>query len=398
MSSYDLVLFGATGFTGRLTARRLATDGPPGMRWAIAGRDRSKLDAVAAELAGLGTSVAVETADLAHAATLRELTGRARLVVTTVGPFVELGAGLVAACAETGTDYVDITGEPEFVDRTWLDHQTTAERTGARIVHACGFDSVPHDLGALFTVRQLPDDVAIRLAGFVRASGTVSGGTYHSAIRAFSRVRQSSALGDRRRELERSRRALDGRRVRALARRPVKAPDGRGWGLPLPTIDPTIVRRSARALAEYGPDFSYGHYALVRRLPTAVMAPVVLGATVAVAQLPPGRDLLLRLRSPGSGPTAEEQQKAWFKVRFVAEVEDRVLRTEVAGGDPGYGETAMMLSQSALCMAFDDLPVLAGQLTTAQAMGDLLLSRLQAQGMTFRVVDERPIIERAGDE
>jgi short subunit dehydrogenase-like uncharacterized protein len=178
----------------------------------------------------------------------------------------------------------------------------------------------------------------------------------------------------------------------------VQAPDGRGWGLPLPTIDPTIVRRSARALTEYGPDFSYGHYALVRRLPTAVLAPVVLGGMVAVAQLPPGRDLLLRMRPPGSGPTVEEQRKAWFKVRFVAEAGDRVLRTEVAGGDPGYGETAMMLSQSALCMAFDDLPALAGQLTTAQAMGDPLLSRLQAQGMTFRVVEEQPSTERVGDE
>ena len=124
----------------------------------------------------------------------------------------------------------------------------------------------------------------------------------------------------------------------------------------MPTIDPVVVRRSARAVDRYGPDFRYGHYALVRKLPTAVVTPVVLGGMLAVSQLPPGRDLLLRLRRTGEGPSAEQRAKSWFKVRFVGEGGGQRVETEVSGGDPGYDETATMLAQSALCLAFDDLP------------------------------------------
>ncbi len=156
--------------------------------------------------------------------------------------------------------------------------------------------------------------------------------------------------------------------------------------MPLPTIDPVVVRRSARAVERYGPDFRYGHYALVRSLPTAVGAPLVLGGMLAVSQLPPGRDLLLRLRQPGEGPSEAQRARHWFTVRFVGEGGGKRVLTEVGGGDPGYDETAMMLSQSALCLAFDELPQTAGQVTTVQAMGDALLTRVQAHGMRFEVV------------
>jgi short subunit dehydrogenase-like uncharacterized protein len=389
VSGYDVILLGATGFTGRLTAERLAAQAPDGLRWAIAGRDRRKLEAVAEDLADLGPAAGhVNTliADVTDRSSLRTLAAETRVLATTVGPYMEYGEPVAAACAETGTDYVDITGEPEFVDRIWLAHHDQATRTGARLVHACGFDSIPHDLGALFTVRQLPDDVPISVSAFVRASGKVSGGTYHSAVRALSRLRQSSSVASERRKRDPAVRSATGRRVRALPRRPVRAPDGWGWGLPLPTIDPIIVRRSARALRDYGPDFAYGHYALVRSLPMAAAAPVVLGGMLAVAQLPVGRDALLKLYPQGSGPSPERRGRGWFTVRFVAESPEQRLVTEVRGGDPGYDETATMLAQSALCLACDDVPELAGQLTTAQAMGDRLLARLRAQGMTFTVL------------
>lgn len=388
MADYDVILLGATGFTGRLTAQRLAAQGPAGLRWAIAGRDPGRLAAVAESLDGVGPPADVLSADIGDAASLRALVEQTSVLASTVGPYMQHGEPVVAACADLGTDYVDLTGEPEFVDRVWLAHHARAEETGARLVHACGFDSIPHDLGALFTVRRFSGDQPLSVSAFVRASGTFSGGTYHSAVRAFSRVRQSSAAAGERRKAESAGRASSSRRVRALPQRPVRAPDGRGWGLPLPTIDPVIVRRSARALDEYGPDFSYGHFALVRSLPMAIGAPVVLGTMMAVAQLPPGRDLLLRLRAQGSGPTEEQRAAAWFSVRFVATSADRTVVTEVRGGDPGYDETATMLAQSALCLALDDVPPLAGQLTTAQAMDGLLQRRLEAQGMTFRVVSD----------
>ena len=385
-TDFDVVLLGATGFTGGLTAEHLARHGPGDLRWAVAGRDPARLAAVRDRLRGLGPaadSVATVPADVTDAASLRPLAERTRVLATTVGPFGLLGEPAVAACADTGTDYADLTGEREFVDRMWLAHHQRAEATGARIVHACGFDSVPHDLGAWFTVQRLPEAVPVTVAGYVRAGAGVSGGTYQSAVRAFSRLRSARAVADQRRRLEPR---LRGRRVRALPGRLRRGPDGAGWALALPTIDGTVVRRSARALERYGPDFGYGHYALVRRLPVAVAAAAGLGGLVAAAQVPFGRDLLLRARSLGAGPSAEQRARSWFRVRFVGEADGERVVTEVSGGDPGYDGAALMLGESALSLAFDDLPATAGQVTTVQAMGDTLRRRLEAAGLRFAVL------------
>jgi short subunit dehydrogenase-like uncharacterized protein len=387
-TAHEIVLFGATGFTGGLTADYLAAHAPADLRWAIAGRSRDRLEAVADRLQQAHPDrprVACVVADVDDPASMAALVAGTGLVASTVGPFVEHGPALVAACADSGTDYLDITGEPEFVDTTWLKHHDRAVQTGARLVHACGFDSVPHDLGALFTVSQLPDDVPITLEGFVRANATFSGGTYHSAVRAFGRARHMAAVAKQRRARE----PRPGtRRVRALPQRPRRVPGSDRWALPLPTIDPVIVRRTARALDTYGPDFSYGHYADVGGLPTAVASATGAGAVMALAQLPPTRSLLLRLRSSGDGPDAQRRRDSWFRVRFSARAGDTSLRTEVSGGDPGYDETAKMLAESALCMARDDLPRTAGQVTPAQAMGHRLIDRLQAAGMVFRVLPD----------
>ncbi|GAA4878180.1 hypothetical protein GCM10023235_67840 [Kitasatospora terrestris] len=186
---YDLVLFGATGFTGGLTAEYLARHAPAGCRWALAGRNPAKLAAVRGRLAAIDPACAdlpLLTADASDPASLREVAGQARVVISTVGPYIRYGEPLVAACAEAGTDYVDLTGEPEFVDLMYVKHHARAVESGARLVHACGFDSVPHDLGALFTVGHLPKGSPISLQGFVRAGGSPSGGTLASALAAMS--------------------------------------------------------------------------------------------------------------------------------------------------------------------------------------------------------------------
>src|SRR2546423_4747465 len=164
---YDIVVFGATGFTGALTAEYLVANAPEGARLALAGRNQSKLEAVR-ERIGAPSDLPLLQADVTDADSLRRVASQSRVVITTVGPYILHGEPLVAACAAAGTDYVDLTGEPEFVDRTWLEHRATAERTGARIVHCCGFDSVPHDLGPYFTVLQLPEGVPLKAEGFVR--------------------------------------------------------------------------------------------------------------------------------------------------------------------------------------------------------------------------------------
>jgi saccharopine dehydrogenase (NAD+, L-glutamate forming) len=377
--SYDVVLFGATGFTGGLTAEYLAEHAPEGTTWALAGRNMAKLEALRERLGR--PEVDLLKADIGDEASLREVAEAAKVVATTVGPYLHYGEPLVAACARAGTGYVDITGEPEFVDRMYLAHHAEAERTGARIVHACGFDSIPHDLGALFTVKQLPDDAPLTVKGYVRAGGRPSAGTFHSAITAFSRMRQAGSVHKERRGVE----PHGGRRVRSI--RPVAhRANGLGWALPMPTIDPQIIKRSATALECYGPDFSYGHYLAVKHLPVAAGIAGGVGALLVAAQVPPARSFLLGRMQSGDGPTPEQRERGWFKVRFVGEGGGERVVTEVSGGDPGYGETSKMLAEAAVCLAVDDLPATAGQVTTAQAMGDALTERLQARGIRFDVL------------
>ncbi|MER6349448.1 saccharopine dehydrogenase family protein [Streptomyces sp. NPDC001595] len=382
---YDIVLFGATGFVGTLTAEYLAAHAPEGLRWAIAGRGEEKLHRLRERLPG-GAGIGVLRADVADPASLRRLAEQARVVATTVGPYVTYGEELVAACADTGADYLDLTGEPEFVDLMYVRHDARARETGARLVHACGFDSMPHDLGVYFTVRQLPEGVPLTVDGFVTVDAAFSGGTFASALNQFARGPQlAAAARDRRRHEPR----LVARRATAPVGGPRFAPEVGAWALPLPTIDPQIVRRSARALERYGPDFRYRHYAAVRRLPFAVGGVAAVSALAVAAQVPPARRWLSGRLKPGDGPSAQKRARSWFSLRFVGEGGGRRVYTEVAGGDPGYDETAKMFAEAALSLAFDDLPATAGQVTTAVAMGDALTERLRAAGITFRVAARR---------
>jgi short subunit dehydrogenase-like uncharacterized protein len=387
---FDIVVFGATGFTGALTAEYLARHAPAGTRWALAGRNMAKLEQVRGRLAAIDPACAdleLLQADTGDAESLRAVAEATRVVITTVGPYIRYGEPVVAACAAAGTDYVDLTGEPEFVDRMWLRYHEQAERSGARLVHSCGFDSIPYDLGVQFTVEQLPEGVAISIDGFMRTKASFSGGTYHSAIEILGGLRSSAKLARERRRLEGD---PPGRRVRGVVGKPHADEFARGWVAPFPTIDPVTVLRSARALDRYGPDFRYSHYVVVGPLPALVGLGAAAGVAVAVAQIPPGREALRKLKSSGDGPSEEQRAKSWFSVKFSANAgngDGTGLRTEVRGGDPGYGETSKMLAESAMCLAYDDLPERAGQLTPAVAMGPALRRRLEAAGIAFKVLD-----------
>ncbi|MFE6740807.1 saccharopine dehydrogenase family protein [Streptomyces tubercidicus] len=386
--AYDLVLYGATGFTGALTAAYLASHVPKGCRWALAGRSTAKLERLRDRLAQSEPSCAelpLLRADSGDPGSLRELAAGTRVLVTTVGPYLVHGEPLVAACAAAGTDYVDLCGEAEFIDRMYVRHEATARASGARLVHASGFDSVPYDLGVRYTVGLLPEGVPIRVDGFVRTNAGFSGGTLSSALTAASRP---VAMARAARERQRVEPRPVGRTVRAPFGPPVRSGETRTWGVPLPTLDPQIVARSAAALDRYGPDFRYRHYAGVRRLPIAVGGALGAGAVCALAQVPSARRWLSGRLEPGDGPSPERRARSWFKVRFVASGGGTRLITEVSGGDPGYDETAKMLAESALSLAFDDLPETAGQVTTAVAMGDALTARLQEAGIRFGVVQE----------
>lgn len=386
---YDVVLFGATGFAGGLTADYLVEHLPELGRMALAGRNRDKLEVVRDRLTAINpdvTEIGLLHADSTDPTSLREVARSAKVLITTVGPYLEYGAELVAACAAEGTDYVDLTGEPEFVDRMFVENDATARKTGARIVHACGFDSIPHDLGALFTAKLLPGNVPIEMRGILRSNASLSGGTLHSALKQFSRLRPLKEASSQRYEIET--RPTD-RRAKLKTERPRRDPVTDNWLIPLPTIDGQIVKRSARtapSIEDFGPDFSYSHNAGAKKFLTVPASILGLPLLVGAAQVPPVRRAIANRIAAGDGPSQERRDKSWFTVDFVATAADKTVHTRVSGGDPGYTETAKMLAESALCLAFDDNPELAGQLTTATAMGQNLIERLTAAGLTFEVL------------
>ena len=383
---YDVVIFGATGFTGELTAEYLARRAPAGTRGALAGRNLAKLEAVRERLGQINLACAelpLLQADVSDPDSLRKVAENAKVVVSTVGPYILYGDPLVAACAAAGTDYVDLTGEPEFVDLMWLRYHEQAKRSGARLVHSCGFDSIPYDLGTQFTVDKLPEGVPLHVDCYVRVGATFSGGTYHSAVNIMGRLRQGAATARKRRKLEPR---PNGRVVKGVAGRPRPLAEVGGWIVPFPTIDPQTVLRSARALDRYGPEFTYGHYLVLKNAAMVAGGAVGAGGLIALSQLKPTRQLLLKVKDSGEGPSPETRAKSWFKVRFAGTGAGERVVTEVLGGDPGYGETSKMLAEAALCLAHDDLEERAGQLTPAVAMGEALTRRLIAAGIEFEVM------------
>ncbi len=382
---FDVIVYGATGFTGRLVARYLAEKGET-ERWAIAGRNRDKLQAVHDELAAIdarwaGLPLIEASAD--NPESLHAMAAQTRVVLSTVGPFIRYGLPLVEACTAEGTSYCDITGEPEFVDQTLAFHDE-AKAKGIKIISCCGFDSIPHDLGAWLCAQELPHDQPMTIKGFVRSRGTFSGGTWQSAIQAMANFRQHAAKRKARRK---GRRSDASRKVRALPMRIFRESRLGAWGVPLPTIDPEIVRRSARALETYGPDFRYGHYAQVKKLPTVIGGTLAVGGIMALSQVPVTRRMLQQVKGSGEGPTEEERARSWFTATFLGEGGGQHAKVVVSGGDPGYDETAKMVAETALALALDDTGERAGVVTPAEGVGAPLVARLRAAGMKLEIAN-----------
>ena len=305
------------------------------------------------------------------------------MLINATGPYLLHGEPVVRACAEAGTDYVDLTGEPEFVDRTYLSYHDLATNTGARLVHACGFDSVPHDLGARHAVIALGASGPVTLRGVVRASGGVSGGTLASILNMMGRLGQMRRAATEREGAE----PAQARRGRGRTLRPGRDRDLGVWLLPLPTVDQQIIARSGAADPAYGSEFTYSHAAGLDRPWTLAGALGGVGVMVAAAQIPPARKFIAGRLPQGEGPSDDTRAAAGFTVDFIGEGDGRTIHTRVSGGDPGYGETSKMLAESALCLLHDDNPTTAGCVTTAQAVGENLTARLMASGIRFETVE-----------
>ena len=393
---FDLVVFGATGFTGRLVAEYLVARQPnvaPSEaavgRWAIAGRNREKLEA-------LGLGVPILVADAMEPAACAEVARRTRVVCTTVGPYSLYGSALLGACADAGTHYCDLTGEVHWM-RAMIDaHHERARRTGARIVHTCGFDSIPSDLGTWAAqqafIARFGRPASRVTAYFGEQSGSFSGGTAASGF-AIAKAMEDPAV----RRVMRNPYALD---PNPEDDHPSVAAPLVGWARSLgmfyvpffmAATNAPVVRRAHALLGHlWGPGFVYREVMSTpgnaRGLAMAVGITAGLAGLGAVMKRPLLRDTLQRYApKPGEGPSEAQRSAGHWKVRLVAEDGGDQL-IYIAGdraGDPGYGSTAKMLGESALCLAHDPLSSPGGVQTPSVAMAASLLPRLQAAGLTF---------------
>ena len=397
----DLVLYGATGFVGKLTAEYLARAAPDEARIGLAGRSQQKLEAVRDELGSRAADWPLIVADAADRAALDELAKRTAAVATTVGPYRLYGMPLVEACATAGTHYADLTGEPLFMRDTTERWDAPAKASGARIVHTCGFDSIPSDIGVL-TLHQAAGELAEATLVVRRMRGGVSGGTLASLKGTVDDIKKdrslAKVLGDPY-ALSPDRGAEPQLGKEADLRGAEYSEELGTWFGPfvMAPVNTRVVRRS-NALQDwaYGRRFRYREVmdfgdGVVGRAKALGMGGGMLALTAGLA-VPPSRFVLDRvLPDPGEGPKEELVRHGFFVIEIHARTpagERRVCRVE-AQGDPGYGATSVMLGESALCLALDGerLPDRAGVLTPATAMGSVLTDRLRAAGQTFEVAD-----------
>ena len=394
--SFDLVIYGATGFTGALVAEYLHQT-QSGLSWAIAGRSQSKLDLLKDRINAPDLETIV--ADSESPDDMRRLVTSTRVIISTVGPYARFGTPLVEACAAEGTHYCDLTGEPQWMASIFERVSPLAEETGARLIHCCGFDSIPSDLGVFVAQQSMMNKhglFATKVSGRMgKSKGAVSGGTVASMLLA---VEQAVSDPIARKVLN------DPYGLYPSELSPGSdGPDQRGvrwddhfgsWTGPfvMAAINSKVVRRSnALASLVYGADFSYDESLLVDNRRSGLLMAGGMSIGMTALAIPPLRRLISkRLPQPGEGPSVSERENGFFEFFVHAHHptdSEKDVRICVQGKrDPGYGATARMLAQAGLSLAFDDLAVEGGIWTPASALGNHLVNRLADVDITFEDV------------
>ena len=388
-SKFDIIVYGATGFTGQLVAEYLAAHykGDGNLKWAMAGRSREKLASVR-DTIGAPADTALIEADASDPASLKAMVAQAKSVISSVGPYQLYGSELVAACVASGTDYLDLCGEPLWMRQMIETHEATAKSTGARIVFSCGFDSLPFELGVFCAqkeARKAFGAPANRVKGRVRAiTLTVSGGTAASMRGLFAAAANDHSLV----ALLRSPFALtpgfEGPK-QPPGNRPVFDQELDSWTAPfvMANINTRNVHRSNLLMGfSYGKDFVYDEMMLT--------GPGEQGEASArrITAANTSEKMNASGPRPGEGPSKEERENGFYDLLFVAIAPDgRQVRVCVRGDrDPGYGSTSRMISECAICLLRDAPEVPAGIWTPGAAMGDRLIKRLvDHAGITFSV-------------
>tara|TARA_B110000090_G_scaffold75458_1_gene85812 strand:- start:337 stop:1551 length:1215 start_codon:yes stop_codon:yes gene_type:complete len=395
---FDIIVWGASGFTGRLVAaylfKQYGTQGD--LKWAMAGRNQEKLTAVRAEVAD--SSVPIVLADSDDEASLKVMILRTKVVCTTVGPYVTYGSKLVAACITHGAHYCDLAGEVQWMRQMIDKHHEEAQANGVKIVHTCGFDSIPSDMGVYFTQKealaqkgQRAKRIRMRVAGM---RGGLSGGTYASLSKVLEEAMQDKEIykvlvnpyGLNPTDKQEGGDHPDLQKV-------IFDPTSKSWIGPfiMAGINTKVVRRSnALSGYAYGNDFRYDEATMSGKGFKGRMKGIMSALPLILMTAKPG-SILKRIANrmfpkPGEGPTKDQRENGFYSLRFYATLEDgsTALGKVTGDKDPGYGSTSKMLGEAAVCLAKDSLPEISGILTPSTAMGDALLDRLEKHaGLTF---------------
>ena len=404
--TFDVIVYGATGFTGQLVAAYLLREYGVNrdVRWAIAGRNAAKLERVRADLGEDASALQILVADSHDKDALSALAPKTRVVLSTVGPYALYGSDLVEACVDAGTDYCDLAGEVQWIRKMIDTHSARAAKTGARIVHCCGFDSIPSDIGVWFLqneAQQRHGASCQSIVMYVKATkGTFSGGTMASMMNIMEEVKKDRSIARLMADPyalnpEGEREGPDGYDQRGVER----DEDTGSWTAPfvMGGVNMRVVRRSNAIMGyPYGRDFRYRETMLTGRgisgWPKGTAVTLGLGALVIGASFGPTRSFLKKfvLPKPGEGPSPELQKTGFFNLMQIGKLPDgQSIRTRITGDqDPGYGSTSKMLAESAVCLAKDEPATGGGVWTPASAMGASLLARLRDKaGLTFDVID-----------
>jgi len=388
---YEIIVYGATGFTGQICCKYLR-DNYKDLTWAMSGRNQEKLEQIKSEL-NLDCDIVV--ADGADLEALRSLTSQTKVVLSTAGPFARYGSMLVQACVENETHYTDITGENHWVRGLIDKHHAEAASKGIRIIPSCGYDSVPSDIGAFFTITQFNKPVS-RVDVYHEAQGGASGGTTETifTMDGLSKEMRDPFV------LNPAESVSDEQREKSKDGFVIKQVDGlEGWsGIGMMAVANTrVVRRSAALMAQnqkpYGNNFTFGEHGLFSTKRMARLASYASILAFIIIGTPLKRLVRPFLLKPGEGPSQETQDKGWFRATFVAYSDDneRKICSMYGSGDPGYKSTAKMVCESALALAkSNDLPggsEYGGVLTSAVGLGDVLIQRLKDAEIEFKVIN-----------
>ena len=368
---YDIIVFGASGFTGQLICDYLSSHkNTKNMNWAIAGRNQKKLDIIKSKN-DLMKNIDVLKVDSFDHDSVDNMCSQSKLILTTVGPYSIYGEYLIESCIKHSTHYIDLTGEPDFVNKIKSKYSDDAQKSGSIIINCCGLESIIPDIGTYQTVRKMKSEEK-DVTYFMKTKGEISGGTWASFINSIS-----------------SGRGMAVNKGISTKRKKIKKifynKELRSWAIIFPVIDKQIVYRTSRKFKEYGQNFSFNEYMLLKSLFQIIILIIGVFFVGMLSRFKFIKNWLLSLKPSGSGPSEEKRNKHWFEAIFIGRGNNESVKYKISGGDPGYGETSKFISEMALCIILQSNELIndKGIMTPVECTGNLLIKRLENAGIKF---------------